>query len=185
MPNRRGVSLAELLLTMSACTVILTMSAGLIHRAMHTQSRSRSFFDTERSAMRLSESFRRDVHAADDAAVIGNAEQGEGVFLRLQLPGSQMVEYRLAAGRVQRLLHVDGSVKSREAFVFAADTQLTLEKSPQHLVVLSIVPPSDTAGPADRPPLTPYSTPASLRAEAVLGRNASLVDLSAPQEDSP
>ena len=184
MPNRRGVSLAELLLTMSACTVILTMSAGLIHRAMHTQSRSRSFFDSERSAMRLGESFRRDVHAADDAVIV-NADQGEGVFLRLQLPGSQLVEYRQAAGRVERILQVGSSVKSREAFVFAVDTKLTAEKSPPHLVVLSIVPPPDVSGPADRPPLTPYSTPASLRAEAVLGRNASLVDLVVPQEDSP
>jgi hypothetical protein len=106
-------------------------------------------------------------------------------LLRLQLPGSQLVEYRQAAGRVERLLQVSGSVKSREAFVFAADTQLTAEKSPPHLVILSIVPPQDTAGPADRPPLTAYSTPASLRAEAVLGRNASLVDLAVPQEDSP
>jgi hypothetical protein len=117
--------------------------------------------------------------------VIVNADQGEGVFLRLQLPGSQLVEYRQAAGRVERILQVGSSVKSREAFVFAVDTKLTAEKSPPHLVVLSIVPPPDVSGPADRPPLTPYSTPASLRAEAVLGRNASLVDLVVPQEDSP
>jgi len=184
MPKRRGVSLAELLLTMSACTVILTMSAGLIHRALHTQSKSRSFFDTERSAMRLSESFRRDVHAAQDAA-IGTAAQDEGLLLRLQFSGSQLVEYRQAAGRVERTLHVNGSVRSREAFVFAADTQLTAEKVPPHLVVLSIVPPPDAPGPADRPLLTAYSRPVSLRAEAVLGRNASLVDVATAQEDSP
>jgi len=184
MSKRRGVSLAELLLTMSACTVILTMSAGLIHRALHTQSRSRSFFDTERSAMRLSESFRRDVHAAQDAA-IGTAAQDDGLLLRLQFSGSQMVEYRQAAGRVERILHVSGSVKSREAFAFAADTQLTVEKASPHLVVLSIVPPPDAPGPADRPLLTAYSRPVSLRAEAVLARNSSLVDVAIAQEDSP
>jgi hypothetical protein len=169
---------------MSACTVILTMSAGLIHRALHTQSKSRSFFDTERSAMRLSESFRRDVHAANDAA-IGLAAQGEGLLLRLQFSGRQIVEYRQAAGRVERTVHVDGSVKSREAFVFAADAQLTVERSPQHLVILSIAPPPEAPGPAEHPLLTPYSRPVSLRAEAVLGRNSSLVDVVIPQEDSP
>jgi hypothetical protein len=134
--------------------------------------------------MRLSESFRRDVHAAKDAA-IGATAQDQGLLLRLQFPGSQIVEYRQAAGRVERTVHVDGSVKSREAFVFAADTQLTAEKSPMHVVVLSIVPPADAAGPADRPVLTAYSRPVSLRAEAVLGRNSSLVDVATPQEDSP
>jgi hypothetical protein len=182
MSGRRGVSLVELMLTMSALTVILTISAALIHRAMHAQSKSRLFFDVERSAQRLSESFRRDVHAASVAAT-GDAADG-GVLLRLEMAGGQSVEYRQAAGRVERLWHVDDRVRAREAFVFSADTRLTAEQEPPRLVILSIVPSADVAGQADRP-LLPYAVPVSLRAAAVLGRNASLVDAADQPEKSP
>jgi hypothetical protein len=42
MKRRWAISLVELLLTLSACTVILTLSAGLIHRIMHVQSKARA-----------------------------------------------------------------------------------------------------------------------------------------------
>jgi len=183
MSVRRGISLLELLLTMSACTVILTMSVALIHRAMHAQSKARTFSDVERSALRLSESFRRDVHAASSAATDEDAG-GADVFLRLQLPGGQSVDYRQAAGRVQRLWYVDGSVRAREAFVFSDQTRLMAQKESPRLVILSIVPQVDPAGPADRP-LAAYTMPAILRVEAVLGRNVSLVDVADPLEMSP
>ncbi len=183
MSGRRGISLVELMLTLSACTVILTMSAGLIHRAMHAQSKSRLFFDGQRSAVRLSDSFRRDVHDANSAAT-GDEAGGGDVFLRLQLAGGQSVEYRQAAGRVERLWHVDGGLRAREAFVFSPQTRLTAEQESPRLVSLSIVPPADPGGPTDRP-LAPYTVPDILRAEAVLGRNASLVDAPVQQELAP
>ena len=176
MPRRRGISLVELLLTLSACTVILTMSAGLIHRAMHAQTKARLFFDVERSACRLGDSFRRDVHAAHSAAV--GDEAGGGVLLRLQLAGGQFVEYRQTAGRVERLWHVDGNVRAREMFVFPRDTRLQAQQESPRLLILSIAAPDDAADagePADRP-LLPYLVPAILQVEAVLGRNASLVE---------
>ena len=47
--HRRGVSLVELLVVMSAATVILTLSTGLIHRIMHAQSKARVLADMERT----------------------------------------------------------------------------------------------------------------------------------------
>ena len=182
MSVRRGISLVELMLTLSACTVILTMSAGLIHRAMHAQSKSRMFFDGERSALRLAESFRRDVH---DANSIATRETGGGdLLLRLQLAKEQSVEYRQAAGRVERLWHVDGIVRAREAFVFPAETRLMTETEGPRLITLSIAPPADATGPVERP-LLPYTVRVCLRAEAVLGRNASLMDVADPPETRP
>jgi hypothetical protein len=177
MHRRRGISLLELMLTLSACIVILTMSAGLIHRAMHAQTKARLFFDVERSACRLGDSFRRDVHAAKSAAV-GKSADGKGVLLRLQLAGDQSVEYHQTAGRVERLWHVDGNVRAREMFVFPRETRLQAKQEPPRLLILSIVPPDDAADagePANRP-LRPYLVPAILQVEAVLGRNASLVE---------
>jgi hypothetical protein len=185
MKGRRGVSLAELLLTMSACTVILTMSAGLIHRALHAQSRSRGFIDDERSALRLGEAFRRDVHSATDVEIT-SANEAKSILVKLQFPGSQSVIYQQGeTGRVERTLQADGNVKSREAFDFAAEARLTVEKAPPRLVVLSIESLPVASSPADSPTLTPYSRPVSLRVAAVLGRHASLVKAADAAEESP
>ena len=175
MPNRRGISLLELLLTMSACTVILTTSAALIHRAMHTQSRARAFCDGERSALRLGESLRRDVHAAREAT-IGDAAGDNGPLVSLKLAEGRTVEYRQAAGRVERILLIGERPQAREAFVFPADTKLAAQQPSPRLVVLSITPPPAEGESSDKP-LTPFSQPVSLQVEAVLGRNASLVEV--------
>jgi hypothetical protein len=174
MSHRRGVSLVELMFTLSACTVILTMSAGLIHRAMHAQSKARLFCDVERSALRLAESFHRDVHAAR-SVLTGDEAGGHEAFLRLELAGGEMVEYRQATGRVERLSLVDGAARAREAFIFPAETRLTAEVESTRLVVLSTVVAND-AEEQTVYPLPSYTITVSFRAEAVLGRNASLAD---------
>lgn len=174
MKQRRGVSLVELILTLSACTVILTMSAGLIHRALHAQSKARLFFDTERSTHRLGESFRRDIHAAQSAAVAGDGDDG-AALLRLELPGEQAIEYWQETGRVERLWLVEGEVRAREAFTFSAETRFQVERESPRLIALSVIPFTANAGPENRP-LPSYTVPVSVRVEAVLGRNASLAN---------
>jgi hypothetical protein len=183
MAGRRGISLVELMLTLSACTVILTMSAGLIHRAMHAHSKGRLFLDGERSALRLSDSFRRDTHAARVAATGPDAGDSD-LLLQLELTGGQSVEYRQTAGRVQRLWKEDGKVRSRELFLFSPETRFIAEQQQPQLVVLSTVSPDDAADAASAPDsvgantreLPSYTFPTILRAEAVLGRNRALVD---------
>src|SRR5206468_8588477 len=101
MKIRRGASLVELLVVMSACTSILTTSVVLVHRVMHVQSKARSSLAAQRSALRLSEQFRRDVDQTHDA--LANDLPAE-VVLQLQLPEKQTVEYRYLAGVVRRTL---------------------------------------------------------------------------------
>jgi hypothetical protein len=150
------------------------MSAGLIHRALHAQSKARLFFDTQRSATRVGESFRRDIHDAQSAAVEGEAESGNAL-LRLTLAGGQVIEYRQDAGRVERLWLVEDAVRARESFNFSAETRLQAERLSQRVIALSAIPLAAEAGPEQRP-LPSYTVPVSFRVEAVLGRNASLVD---------
>jgi hypothetical protein len=173
MNRRRGISLVELMLTLSACSVILTLSAALIHRAMHAQSKARLFFDSERSAVRLSDSFRHDVHRATSAEV-SDQTGGDDLLLRLQLAGGQQVEYRQGAGRVQRTWHVNGDVRAREAFDFPPETRLLTAKESQKLLVLSADAPAESAAKADAP-LANHTVRVSLRTQAVLGRNAAVV----------
>jgi hypothetical protein len=120
MPIRRGISLVELMLTLSACCVILTMSAALIHRALHAQSKSRRFFDGERNAQRLGESFRRDVHAATSAATGAEAGGGDVIGNRNVWRPDRRYHKRPAEWNARG---VDGH-PGREAFMFPAETRL-------------------------------------------------------------
>ena len=133
MKTHRAVSLVELLVVMSACSIILTMSAGFVHRAMHSQSATRAFFDGERSALRLSEQFRADVHQATTATVEDSAH-GDGVFLRLRLSSHQAIEYRQSDSMVERILTQQGSRVSRTEFAFQPPFSLTIREAaaPRH-----------------------------------------------------
>jgi hypothetical protein len=138
--NRRAASLIELLLAMSACTVILTMSVALIHRIMHVQSKTRAIDDGERAALRLSEHFRRDVHAAASAEA-DSANLAGGAVLRLKLSGRRSIEYRHAEGTVVRVLLDGEDTGGREQFSFPGDIELTVRDESPGLVTLSITSP--------------------------------------------
>jgi hypothetical protein len=183
MKSRRGISLAELLLTMSACTVVLTTSATLIHRALHTQSRTRSFGNSQRSAMRLADSFRRDVHAAR-SATIGDAAQDGSPLILLEMTGGQSVEYRQDGGRIERLHKAGGGVTAREAFGFPAGSQAKAEQPSPQLVRLSIVPPAEVPGPTAEP-RSQFDAPLRMQVEARLARHGSLVVVPAAEEAAP
>src|SRR5262245_16262682 len=113
--TRRGVSLTELMVLMSATTMILSMSAMLLHRAMRVQVDSRAFADAERSAARLSRQFREDVHAAT-SAVLEKSKLNKDVFVQLKLPVGESIEYSRVNGNVRRSVIRSGKVAAREGF---------------------------------------------------------------------
>jgi len=168
---RYAVSLVELLITMSACTGILTLSAGLLHRTMQVGGKSRAFIDGERSALRLANAFRHDVHQAADAAN-GDANEGKGTILHLNLGGDHVVEYRHTADKVTRVLFENGQVRAREEFAFPSTVDVTIQQESPQLVVLSITTPLEAVS-ADQPtsPSIAYITPVSCHVEAVVGRD--------------
>ena len=163
MSTRHAVSLVELLVLMSASSVILTMSAALVHRAMRTQSESRGFFDAERSAMRLARQIRRDTYDAT-AALVGGEGLGDNVALRLQLADQRTAEYSYADGEVLRILTKRDGAVSREQFAFPSPIELDVRKedSPPR-IVLTI-----TAKQRGLP--RAYSKPMDLHVEAGLNR---------------
>jgi hypothetical protein len=185
MKTPRGASLIELLTVMSACTVLLSISAGLVHRAMFSHSHTRSFFDVERSALRLSGQFRRDVHQANPGEM-ETAAGGEAAFLRLKLPDEQTVEYRRAEKSVFRVLSRNGQTVSREEFPFRAviDVSLREEESPRRLVLSIIGGPATAVSTSTgtRASAKFRDLPVSFQAEAVLGRNRRFAEHAAPEE---
>ena len=78
--SRRGVSLTELLMLMSSCTMILSLCAVLLHRVMRVEIESRSIVAAERTSERLSHQFRQDVHQATGGEADGSKLK-KNVFL--------------------------------------------------------------------------------------------------------
>jgi type II secretory pathway component PulJ len=161
MTTRRAMSLVELLVLMSAASLVLTMSAALLHRAMRTQSESRAFYDAERCATRLARQLRRDAHQAT-AASVENAGQDSNVFLRLQLADQNTVEYSRSGSDLLRTSSAAGKV-SREAFAFPSRIELNIRQEGSRLLLTIVGKPRYTRG---APP------PAGdVHVEAILNRN--------------
>ncbi len=185
MRIRRAFTLVEMMVILSAGAVVLTTSAALIHRVMRTQTAAWSFFDVERSALRLSDYFRRDVHRAS-IADIEIASVDDGMFLQLQFPDGQTVEYRQADGIVLRTLSQQESAVSREEFVFHPEIDLSIreENSPHRLILTIVADPSAMLAAPDKRSLLAHMVPVSLQVEACLGRDARLLVATVGQEES-
>ncbi len=174
--RRRAVSLTELLLALSMCTLILTTSGVLLHRVMRIESESRAFTDTEHSCTRLSQQFRSDVHQAATAE-LNQSDLRDGAFLRLHLPQDEIVEYGLEQGRVHRTASSGTKVTARDEFIIPLHARLTIKQlhSPNRLI-LSIAPPSiDATTDADHKLLSYRAIPDGVQIEAVLSRPSDML----------
>jgi hypothetical protein len=170
MNRLHAVSLVELLLAMSACTAILTLSAALIHRVLFVHSQARAIDEGERAALRISEHFRRDVHAAQ-AAETGAASGEAAVALRLRLGTGQSIEYRRSKGALLRVVLEGETVCGREQFDFPGEIELAIRDESPELLTLSITAPPRGV-PADDGKQAPSASggPICLEATARLNR---------------
>jgi prepilin-type N-terminal cleavage/methylation domain-containing protein len=172
MNTRRGVSLIELLVVMSACTVLMTLTGALLHRIMQIQIQSRSQFGAERAALRLSQQFRGDVQRAR-TAVTDNSSKDERPFLRLVLMDGRSVEYSRLNEVVVRVESGDHRHVWREEFSFPGVEALKIEQTsaPQRLVLTVIRKPGEQAPAGDNTLKRADSPSMSLCAEATVGRD--------------
>jgi type II secretory pathway component PulJ len=171
MNTRRGVSLAELLVVLSGCAVILSLTGQLMHRAMRTQSETRHFFDLERTADRLASDFRRDIRAARSVAA-EDSERGEGALAALELNDDVSVEYLRQGAIVVRTAMRPGGQSSREEYPLSAamDVRIEVEGSPQRatLSVVCATPEAPKAGSLQMSRCEPLI---DVRAVAIVGRD--------------
>lgn len=166
---------------MSSCTIILTMSAMLLHRMMRVQIDTRAFVDIERSSSRLGQQFRQDVHQAT-AAVLGDSKLKENVFLRLQLPQETSIEYSRRDGAISRNVSHSGKITSRDEFGFEQlDKVAVAESDSPKRVILTITNPLPEPIADKREQLKSLkSVPVSLQVEAVMNREAASASSSNP-----
>jgi hypothetical protein len=182
--KRRAISLAELLVVLSACTIILTTSVSLLHRAMHSQSATRVFVDSERSALRLSKQFRSDVHEALSATIQSDANDADPV-LRLADADGLTIEYRrLDENTIVRTTAQQGKPATRDEFSFRAPLTYSIrrESSPRR-VILSLV--AGSANDAGNLPSGAFAAPTALDVESLLDRIPLAVSSQATRKELP
>ena len=174
MRRRRAISLIELLAVLTGCSVVLGLTASLLHQTMRAQSHTRDFFTVERNALRLSRQFRADVHAAEaDSIDVVADDAGDGALLRLQLPDGQTVEYQRAAEKIIRLTSPGDAPTAREEYALNETMTVTVREAdaPQRYL-LSITSPAPQPS-KDAPPSSANvrATPINLEVEATPARD--------------
>jgi hypothetical protein len=183
--TRRGISLIEMLIVITGCAGILSLSAVLLHRGMRAQEDTRYFFAVERAAWRLAEQFREDAHRAD-AVVLEDSRLDDGAFIVMQFADGESVEYRRQGAQIVRILSHDGDATATEQYSLASVSELVLreEQSPRRLILTVESSPEAWLPAANKPRPGVREQPINLRVEAVIGRDARHAPARAAAEDA-
>jgi hypothetical protein len=185
MKARSAISLGELLVVMSLCSVVLTMSMQIIQRAMQAHLRAKEYLSIERNVLRLSRQFRCDVHEATEASLISeNPDTGLAGEAVVSLPSrdGNVIQYRRTARGILRVVLSGEEVAAREEFRLPPSCDLRLEEAPTpRRLVLSITSGPTTVPRDEGPAFDAHAIPLQFHAEAVLGRNGGLDRLPAEE----
>ena len=129
MQSRTAASLVELLIVLSMSTVLIGAGIGMIHTILETENSVMQSFQLQRSLIRLSQSFRRDVGASVDVTLI-QEDDTSTTELRLELPDDERVVYRLLAETVKWEALVNGQIRGQDEFVLSAGSHVECNFSP-------------------------------------------------------
>ena len=126
---RRGVSLFELMAAMTAASVVMATSVGLVHRSFTFESRSRQVLADERTAARLARQFRSDIHQARSVQCEGAGGQTERggeplVLVVIEVPEGS-IRYRLMETSLTRLMSDAAGETHRESYRFSRPVSWT------------------------------------------------------------
>lgn len=174
MRRRRAISLIELLAVLSGCSVVLGLTASLLHQTMRAQSHTRDFFDVERNAQRLARQFRSDVHAAAADSIEVDAEDaGDGELLRIQLPDGQSVAYQRAAEKIIRIASQSDGPTAREEYALSETMEIDVREldAPQRYALSITSAPPQPSKESPPSPASIRATPVNLEVEAAPARD--------------
>lgn len=98
---RRGVTLTEVLVTMTVASVAMSTAVTLVHRALRLEAASRRVLERERAALVLARQFRADIHRAGNVACAGDTLPA-GVVLRATIAAGGTIDYKATPGGLVR-----------------------------------------------------------------------------------
>ena len=108
-PARRGMSLVEVMVLMTAVATMLGICVMVLGLTMRLEADGRASIERAETISRLASRFRSDVHEARTIAM-------DGRVLRLGPSGGKVVEYRPDDARVTRVLVRAGKEDARETY---------------------------------------------------------------------
>jgi len=115
--RRRGISMIEMMVMMTAVFVLLGMTVIVLQLMMRLDADGRGRLERAGSIGRLSRQFRSDVHAASEVEVVASdAKRPAG--LRMTPERNRTIDYQAQGdGRLSRVETVGGKVAHRETFI--------------------------------------------------------------------
>lgn len=168
MKNKSGYSLIEMIVVMTAGTVLMGIAVTLLCALLRAEGTGRALVERSTSLSRLADQFRRDVHAADEAVQgIHWPPDAEGATLRVPARNGEpdahirSIEYLAGEGTLKRLEWVGEEVASEESYDLGEGSSAQIEIVPangRQLVCLAVA--------IKR---APSAQDRQLRIEAVLG----------------
>jgi len=110
-PRRRGMTMIETMVLMTAVAVMLGMTVIVLQLAMKLDADGRDHLERSSALGRLAGRFRADAHAA-------TAIEAAAPGLKIELKPGRSITYQIPAdGKITRLDMVDGKIAARETFV--------------------------------------------------------------------
>lgn len=126
---RRGYTLIEMLVAITAGIVVMVVAAGMLNTLMRLEQQSHKRF-TERAAVaRLADQFRRDAHAALEATPIAPEEgkPADGLAWRFTLADDHRVEYRSDLEGLLRTKSLGDRTTAEERYAFATSVRAAVD----------------------------------------------------------
>jgi prepilin-type N-terminal cleavage/methylation domain-containing protein len=113
--SRRGFTIVELMLVVSAVSLVLGLCAGLLHVLLRLDRIGRSHLAETATVGRLARQFRNDVHAATGAKRL-DVGDGPASKLELNLPGGRIILYEGREHALIRTQHQRDENDRRETY---------------------------------------------------------------------
>lgn len=143
-PIRRGVSLIELVITMTVAGVVLMMGMGTLHLLIDTEDNFVHSLKRRQTVSQLAKAFRNDIHAARDVIWTQPQEESEAGQLTLKLAEDQQVRYTIEKHNLVRTETKNQETLQSARFRFSAGTEISFdpEATDRVAVVIRGAPPS-------------------------------------------
>ena len=147
--RRRAASLLELLAAMSAASIVTAAAAGLVHKSLSLESRSRSTVAEERTALRLARQFRADIHTGLSATCSSDAVDDTKLVM-IEGPAGSVVYRREETGLVRIATAVAGGL-TREDYLFQPSVSWAAIQHGRLVTLLGTAAAGGTSAPSNSP----------------------------------
>ena len=124
MKQRKGTTLVELVLSMSAGSAVMLLAISLVHQTMILTEKSRHRADNHRTLDQLAQNFRRDVHIAAEV----DATSDETLLIK-NWDGST-VSYTSQNHSVVRQRKHAASINMNERFILGDESTVSFRRMP-------------------------------------------------------